>query len=405
MSKNPAVFQWIEKQEPAMLDLLIQWAKINTYTFNCDGLTQFATQVEKAGQVFEEKIEILSLPTLQQINARGQVEVKALGRAIKFQKRPQASRQVLCVIHMDTVYPPDKPNPDVQQTDAVTLKGPGVADAKGGLVVMLKALEAFEQTPDKEKLGWTVFINPDEEIGSPGSQPLLAQLAMQAQVGLLFEPCLANGDLVGTRKGSGNFTLVIRGRSAHAGRDIHLGRNAIEMLSRAILKITEIKNQRPGLTVNIGMVEGGVALNVVPDVAIGRFNIRIDKQEDEAYVWVELKRILEECMKVEGIKAELHGGFFALPKILTAKVLPFYQALQACGQEMGMNFHWQPSGGVCDGNRLAACGLPNIDTLGVQGGELHSPDEYMLIPSLVQRTKLTTSLLLKLANDTSLLPG
>jgi glutamate carboxypeptidase len=297
---------------------------------------------------------------------------------------------------MDTVYPPESSYDGVRLTDS-SLKGPGVMDAKGGIVIMLKALEALERSPFKDQLGWTVLINPDEEIGSPGSRDLLQQLARQSHLGLVFEPCLPNGDLVGERKGSANFTLVIRGKAAHAGRDIHLGRNAIEVMAECILKIRALQSQRPGLTVNIGIVEGGRALNVVPDIAIARFNIRIEKQEDEAHVWVGLKSILKEFEKKDGIFLELHGGFFSPPKMIEGKTRVLFEEVKKCANELGLKLDWQPSGGVCDGNRLAAAGLPNVDTLGPRGGGMHSSHEYLDVNSLTERTKLAALVLMKFA--------
>ena len=355
-----------------------------------------ASAIQKEFSVFNEKIELLDLPAMEIINLNGDPESKLLGRALKIRKRPSAPKQALLVIHMDTVYPPDGTTGNqVTLVDNNTLKGPGVTDAKGGIVVMLKALEVLERSPFKDQVGWTVLINPDEEIGSPGSRDLLQELAKQSTLGLVFEPALPNGDLVGERKGSGNFTLVIRGRAAHAGRDIHLGRNAIEVMAECILKIRSLQSQRPGLTVNVGMVEGGKALNVVPDIAIVRFNIRIEKQEDEAHVWVGLKSILKDFEKKDGISLELHGGFFAPPKMVDGKTRKLFEEVKKSAAELGLSLDWQPSGGVCDGNRLAAAGLPNIDTLGVRGGGIHSSNEYLNLDSLTERAKLTALILMK----------
>jgi len=398
MNKYRSCLDWVDTQRQPMLDCVTRFSRINSHSFNLPGLEIMASAIQKEFAVFNEKIESLDLPQMEIINLNGEPELKPLGRAIKIQKRPSASRRVLLVIHMDTVYPPDGGKAaQVIFGENNTLKGPGVVDAKGGIVVMLKALEALEQSPYKDQIGWTVFINPDEEIGSPGSRDLLQELARESDFGLVFEPSLPNGDLVGERKGSGNFTLVIRGRAAHAGRDIHLGRNAIEVMAECILKIRSLHSQRPGLTVNIGMVEGGRALNVVPDIAIARFNIRIEKQEDEAHVWVGLKDILKEFAEKDGISLELHGGFFALPKMIEGKTRKLYEEVKQYAGDLGLKLDWQPSGGVCDGNRLAAAGLPNIDTLGVRGGGMHSSNEFLYIDSLTERTKLTALILMKFA--------
>ena len=129
---------------------------------------------------------------------------------------PQAPVQVLFSGHYDTVYGANDPFQQCEQLSAEKLRGPAVIDMKGGLVVMLAALQAFEQPPHAAKVGYEVLINPDEEIGSLGAAPLFVEAANRYQLGLVFEPARPNGDLVQSRKGTGNFTITSRGRAAHA---------------------------------------------------------------------------------------------------------------------------------------------------------------------------------------------
>ncbi len=397
MSKNTSVLDWIDTQHQSMVDLVTRWAKINTHTFNLTGLSELSKDIQWNMQVLQGKMETLNLPGMEFVNSRGEIEERPLGAAIKMTKRPEAPKQVLLVCHMDTVYHPDTAAKSAVELEDGFLRGPGATDAKGGIVVMLKALEAIERSSVKNNLGWAVFLNSDEEVGSPGSKQFLQELAPKSQIGLVFEPCLPNGNLVGERKGSGNFTLIVRGRSAHAGRDLHLGRNAIDVLAKCIIKINSLTNTRHGLTVNIGLIEGGQALNVVPDMAIARFNIRLEKAEDEAHVWVDLKQIIVEMEKIDGIYVKLHGGFSSPPKVFDAKTSNLFHHAKACAQELGFDLDWQASGGVCDGNRLAAAGLPNIDTLGPRGGNIHSSNEFLAVESLTQRTKLAALFLMKIA--------
>lgn len=397
MSKYRTVLDWIDTQAPSMLDLVTRWAKINTHTFNLPGLEELSKDIQTSLKVLQPKTEILALEGMEFINSKGEIEERPLGSAIKATKRLEVAAKVFLVCHMDTVYHPESAAKHPVQREDDFLRGPGVTDAKGGIVVMLKALEAIEQSPFKDKLGWTIFLNTDEEVGSPGSKKFLQELAPQHTIGLVFEPSLPNGNLVGERKGSGNFTMIVRGRSAHAGRDIHLGRNAIDVLAKCIIRINALKSTRPGLTVNIGLIEGGQGLNVVPEIAIARFNIRLEKAEDEAHVWVELKQIIVEMEKIDGISVKLHGGFFSPPKAFDAKTSNLFHHVKTCANELGFDLDWQSSGGVCDGNRLAAAGLSNIDTLGVRGGNIHSSNEFLAIESLTQRTKLAALFLMKVA--------
>lgn len=394
MSLYASHLNWIDNEKRPMLGLLRKWAGINSHSFNLSGLGQTANSIIKAFSPLEAVTRTYRLPKHQRINGAGKIEQVPLGKALYFQKRPQANRQALLVCHMDTVYGQNKP----VLTKGQRVLGPGVTDAKGGIVVMLKALQAFEKSSYKNKLGWQVLINPDEEIGSPGSASLLKKLAKSADVGLVYEPCLPNGNLVGERKGSGNFTLIIRGRSAHAGRDFFSGRNAIVAAAACVTRLNALSNPKKEITVNVGKIDGGGAVNVVPELAIVRFNIRLKKNSQQKYILGEVRKIIQAVSKRNGVKIRLSGKFSAPPKNLDKRSLRLFKQFKSCGKTLGMDIHWQPSGGVCDGNRLAAEGLPTVDTLGVRGGNLHSPQEYMDIDSLVKRAKLSALFLMRFAN-------
>jgi len=259
-------------------------------------------------------------------------------------------------------------------------------------------------SPHKDQLGWEVLINADEEIGSFGSRHYLVDSAKKADIGLVYEPSLPDGTLAGPRKGSGNFTLVITGRAAHAGREHHLGRNAIAALSRAVIAIDALTGGRPELTVNIGRIDGGGALNVVPDLAICRFNVRIKETEDQTWLLSAIENIVERANSEEGYTAKLHGGFSRPPKPMTPSLQHLFDLLQACGSELNIPIHYKPTGGCCDGNNLAAAGLPNIDTLGVRGANIHSDKEFIITDSLTERAKLSALILHKLASGEAAFP-
>jgi glutamate carboxypeptidase len=220
-------------------------------------------------------------------------------------------------------------------------------------------------------------------------------LAKEHDVGLLFEPALPNGNLVDSRKGSGNFTAVVRGRSAHAGRDFHRGRNAIVALSEFVLKLTELT--AGGVTLNVGRVAGGGAVNVVPDLASCRFNVRVSTPDDQRTVERRLRELGEPFNARDGFKLLLDGSFTAPPKGVDAPMRRLMACVDDCTRELGLEIGWGASGGTCDGNRLAAAGLVNVDSLGPRGGNLHSPDEFVLLDSLAERAKLAALLMMKLA--------
>jgi len=379
-----------------MLWRVVDWAKINSYSLNVAGLAEVTDAVMQEFSGLGGEVRRHDLPPSAVVGDRGQIIQRPLGQAITIDRRPDAAVRVLLNIHLDTVYPPG----DSSQTltgEGGKLRGPGVADAKGGLAVMLTALEALERSPEAARIGWRVVLNPDEEIGSPGSGALLAEAARDCHFGLLFEPALPDGALVNRRRGSGNFSIIIRGRAAHAGRDFASGRSALLAAAKIAMQLHSLNASVPGVTVNIGAIDGGGPANVVPDLAICRINIRTTETSDEQAVLQRVRGFVSELNSMDGISAELHGQFSSPPKIADERTLRLLDAIVGCGKDLGLNLTSRASGGASDGNRLAAAGLANIDTLGVRGDRIHSPEEFMVVDSLVERAQLTALLLLKIA--------
>jgi glutamate carboxypeptidase len=299
---------------------------------------------------------------------------------------------------MDTVFSPDHPFQTTKMLDANTLNGPGVADLKGGLVAMLVALEAFEQSPLAEKLGWEIIINPDEEIASHGSMPLLKEAAARSHVGFVYEPAFKpDGTLAAARKGNANIDIVVRGRAAHAGREFHKGRNAIVAAAEYTEAIFALNGKRGNVTINPGVIKGGSTSNTVPDLAILEVNVRVEHPEDERWVREAFAEIDARLASREGITIERHTEFTRPPKPFDEKQQKLTAFVQACGKELGQDIKLENSGGCCDGNNLYAFGLPNVDTLGVRGGAIHTENEYILLDSLAERASLSTTLLVRIA--------
>lgn len=388
---------YIRSQKSRMCDLVIKWASINSGSHHLSGLEQMADTLTQDMASLGAPIHRITLPSRKVIASDGTDVRESLGAALSITQRPNSSLRVFLAIHMDTVYPPESPFRTVEEIAPGKLQGPGVIDAKGGLAVMLLALETLEHSPWAKNIGWEVLINPDEEIGSPGSSPILAAAARRNHLGMVFEPALPDGNLVSDRKGSGNFTLIVHGRSAHAGRDITVGRNAITALADVVTQLDTLCTDLDGVTVNVARIDGGGYINVVPDKAICHFNIRVKEKSQRSHVRSRLDAIVADINAREGYSAELHGEFHAPPRIADEEMLLWLNRARQCATEVGFHLGWQPSGGTCDGNRLSAHGLPTLDTLGPVGGNIHSPQEFLLVDSLVQRASLTALLLLKLA--------
>lgn len=391
---------FLVQNKQKMLDLTVKLAEINSGSYHLAGLRTMAEMFKH--EMAELNCEQINMPVAPQqiVNQKGEIEEFPLGDVLRFWKRPEAPTQVLLMGHLDSVYGADHKFQHTTQLGGDILHGPGVTDMKGGLVVMLWALKAFEQLPQAKNLGWEVLINSDEELGSPGSAEIIAYRAKQHQVGFVFEPAMdEHGTLAGERKGSGNFSIIVRGRAAHAGRNFDEGRNAICKMSDVINRVNALNDQRPGVTVNVGFVHGGGAVNVVPDTCVCKLNIRVPTNEDALWAEKKLQAIIQELNQYTDYKYELIGGFHRKPKVLDQEMEKLYKIVQNVGKDLGQNITWQPSGGCSDGNNLAAVGLPNVDTLGVRGGKIHSEQEFLLIPSLVERAQLFTNILVYLSEN------
>jgi glutamate carboxypeptidase len=343
-------------------------------------------------------VEAVPIGPSQRVTAAGAVEAVAHPPALRIKVRPEAPLQVALTGHFDTVFPASHPfQTPVLRSDGV-LHGPGVADMKGGLVVMAEALSALETLPFKDRIGFEVLLSPDEEIGSPASAPLLADLGRRSHVGMTYEPGLPDGGLVSARKGSAIFALILRGRAAHVGRAFDDGRSAILAGAQAATALGALNGRCEGVTVNVGAIEGGGPVNVVPDTAVVRFNVRVPDDEAATWALAEVDRIVAAISDLDGIAAELTGGFTRPPKPLTPAQEQLVDWTERLAAILGQTVRFAASGGVCEGNNLAAAGCPNIDTLGPCGGALHSEDEFAIASSFGPRAQLSFLMLAAFAS-------
>ncbi len=405
MDEYKPYLDWIQGEHNEMCALLQELADINSWSFNPSGIEQVIYRVSRAtatlGALDTQKI--FDLPKHKRVDPYGNIEETPLGPVLQLNKRPDAPIKVFLCIHADTVYPPVSPLTKTELIDKSIMRGPGVADAKGGMLVMIKALQAFEKSPWAKNLGWEVLINSDEEIGSLGSSSLFSDIAKRNHIGLLFEPVLQNGAMVSHRKGSGNYVVKFTGKSAHAARP-ELGGNALVGASYLAVKIYDFNGQMPELTVNPAKMEGGGPNNVVPNFAQLRYNVRMQSKEDlqthDRYV----KNILEYIKLRYRVDSEIVSEHVSGPKALDEKTSRLISSFTGCGEELGLELNWEKSGGLSDGNRLADFGLPCLDSLGVRGGKIHSPEEFIFLDSLTERAKLTALFLMKVASGEIQLP-
>ncbi|MBA4307581.1 MAG: hypothetical protein C0429_12680 [Sphingopyxis sp.] len=383
-----------------MLAQVQQWAAINSGSGNLAGLKATADRLADAFAVLPGNIELHEPAPVEKVRADGVIEIVEHGRHLVATIRPEAPVQLLFTGHMDTVFPADHSFQDQRWLEDGVLNGPGVADMKGGIAVMLAALATAETAPEFANVGYHVMINSDEEVGSPSSAPLIAALAKGKTAALTYEPALPDGTLAGERGGSGNFSIIISGKSAHAGRNPEDGRNALLAAADLALRLKALT--RPGLNVNPARIEGGSPNNVVPDHAILRVNFRPMTPQIVDETDIALRKLIADIEREHDVSAHLHGSFGRPPKPIDAGAAKLFDLVKQCGADLGLSIAWKASGGVCDGNNIAACGIPVVDTMGVRGGAIHSADEFLITESLVERARLSALTILRIAKKGAL---
>ncbi|MEE4199202.1 hydrolase [Erythrobacter sp.] len=382
-----------------MLEQVQSWCAINTGTANIDGLTQQAEVLAEAFGALPGDVELVEPAPVTAIAGDGSEYEKPHGRHLVLRVRPRANRRILLTGHMDTVFPADHSFQDQTWLEDGVLNGPGVADMKGGIAVMLHALMAFEASAGggAASLGYDVMLNSDEETGSLASADLIAQLAAGKLAALTYEPAaLPDGTLAHARGGTGNYSITFTGKSAHAGRNPEEGRNALVAAADLIVQLKAL--EREDITVNPAKLEGGGPNNVVPDHALLRFNIRPKSTEAMEGFDGELDRLLSAIETEHGVGTHRHGGVTRPPKPVDDRAQALFDLVRECGAELGEDIHWKSTGGVCDGNNIAACGVPVVDTMGVRGGAIHSPDEFLITASLAERARLSARVIQRIAD-------
>src|SRR5690242_3408178 len=381
-----------------MLDQVLAWAAVNSGSRNLAGLERMADLLADAFSALPGVLRLEQPQPVETVDAAGRMAKIKHGRHLHLTVRPTAPLQLLFTGHMDTVFGPEHPFQETRWLEEGVLNGPGVADMKGGLAVMLAALKAVEKSKGADRIGYEVIVNSDEEVGSLASAALLTKAAQGKRAALTYEPAaLPDGTLAGARPGSGNFDFIVKGRSAHAGRNPDEGRNALVAAAELALRLSMSKT--PGLSINPAKIDGGSPNNVVPDLAILRVNLRPRTADDQEIAARLIAKALDETAAAHDVYIEAHGGFGRPPKPLTGEAEVLFELVKQAGADLGQIIAWQPTGGVCDGNNIAACGVPVVDTMGVRGGKIHSEEEYLIVESLQERAALSALTILRLAAE------
>ena len=308
--------------------------------------------------------------------------------------------RLLLIGHMDTVFDPGTAGerPFAVDADGIA-RGPGVTDMKGGLLAGLYALQAVVARAERLPFERIVYVaNPDEEIGSPSSSPHIREIAAESDVCLVLECARANGNIVSSRKGILDARITIHGRAAHAGVEPEKGRSAVLAAADMVRRLHALNGRWDGVTVNVGVIQGGTRPNVVAERCTLEVDVRAIRRADLEAVEAEIRSLLT-TLAVPDTTAELTEMARWWPMEKLERSGRLVDHAQALGRRLGLAFDDQATGGASDANSTAGMGVPTIDGLGPVGGLDHSPAEYLEVASIVPRTVLLAALILGIGRD------
>ena len=298
-------------------------------------------------------------------------------------------RPILLLGHFDTVWPVGTLERMPLHEENGRLHGPGIFDMKGGIAVAMLAVRALDEVGEAVpavSMLWTA----DEEVGSTTSRKLIEETARESRAVLVLEPSLPGGAAKTSRKGVGEFDLLVHGVSAHAGLDPGKGASAVHELARQILAIETLQDLPRGITVNVGVISGGSRPNVIADRASAKIDVRVQTMEDA----VRLERTIRALQPSRtSIRLEITGGVERPPLERSPAVVRLYHQAREVAASLGRELGEGAAGGGSDGNFTAALGVPTLDGLGPRGDGAHAAHEHVIVADLVWRAAFLAGLL------------
>ncbi len=303
--------------------------------------------------------------------------------------------RVLLVGHMDTVFDEGTVAERPFSVDGTIARGPGVSDMKGGLLIGFFATQVLQEAGFDGFERITYVCNPDEEVGSPFSGPVIKELAPQHDVAFVLEGARANGDIVSARKGITDYTITIQGRAAHAGVEPEKGRNALLEAAHKIIALQALNERWTGVTVNVGVARGGTRTNVVPERCVLQVDLRSPQRETLEVAEAEIDRVCSETV-VPDVAITLEGNGWHRPMEKKEGGARLARLAIDVAADLGFALEDAATGGASDANTTSAAGTPTIDGLGPVGGDDHAPPEWIDLESVVPRIALLAGIITRL---------
>lgn len=375
---------FLENKLEEMLQLIKQLVNIDSGSYDKEG-------VDRVGSILKEKYE--NLDFLVEVK-----EEQKYGNHLVIKHKDATDPRIILVAHMDTVFPKGTVAKRPFRIEGSRAYGPGVVDMKSSQVELLYALMALQHAGSKAYENVHLVLNGDEEIGSPTSRAIIEEASVGKDYALVMEPARKDGSLVSARRGGGRFTLIVKGKAAHAGIEPEKGRSAIEELAHKIIQLHELTDHEKGISVNVGLIEGGSAVNTVSPEAIAHVDIRISQMEQAAMLEEKIKEICSVC-DVPGTQITVKGKISRPPMTKTLQTEELLEVIQDVGKEIGLDVSDTATGGGGDASFTSANGVPTVDGLGPVGGNAHSENEYVEIPTITERTLLLAKTIQRLSEE------
>jgi glutamate carboxypeptidase len=379
-----AVAREVQRNRDSFVERLRDLVNEDSGTYSADGVNRVADHLERrfrdAGWEVERRAH------------RPEGGQPRLGDLLIARVEGSGTHRVLLVCHMDTVWPDGTAEARPFRVDGDRGLGPGVSDAKSGLLAGVEAVDALRAI-GLDGFGTVTFVcNPDEEAGSPFSGPAIRELAKVSDVAFVLEAGRENGDIVSQRKGITTVRVELTGRSAHAGVEPERGRNALLDGALKTVDLQALNGKLPGATVNVGVLSGGTRPNVVPEACLMEIDVRAWDEPVLAEVRNRVVRIVT-TPKVPGVEARVDVEIEYPPMELRPSTERLVELAGQIAEELGFDLSGAKTGGGSDANVIAAAGTPVLDGLGPVGGDDHGPDEWVDLESAPWRVALLAGLI------------
>lgn len=349
---------------------------------NLDSYSRDKEDIERVATILDE--ELIELGFITSYTPQQEFANQLTG----IRRDDNSGKSILLLGHMDTVFVAGTAiqRPFTYDKKTNRYHGPGVADMKGGLAIIIGALRILKE------LGLStgpveVMFTGDEELGSPASTPFIEEAAHRAKVAFVTEPGRSNGNVVIKRKGSGHGKISIKGKAAHSGVAFDKGISANVELAHKVLALHELNQNSSGVNVNSGIIQGGTSNNCVPESSTIHIHFSFWNISDGEKLLKHFQRITD-GIKVPGATASLQAQIACLPMEATTENTRLFEMVVDCAKLLNFDLKGKVESGASDAGRVSTIGVPCICGMGPVGGEYHTADEYVEADSITQRTAL-----------------